>query len=345
MPDGCTQIDLDPGFSSSNQPQMTQITQMELDAAPGRRDRTGTSLQRRASFQQHSGICGHLHISAVPTAFIGLLVLVPGVIGARAAETQWHGGSSLVWHSNVTNADRVADRLPAMQWQSELTAGATRVPAAGHLLRADWRFGLDLWPRYQGLDTVSTGPALGWTRRFGLGSQAPAVALQAQGDWVGVREAARSGRSGSLTAQLQKRFGREWQGFAGVDWRKFQARSHAFNRAGREYFLRMEYQPGPDWRFAAEIRQRQGDVISYTSPPRPDLVQAGKVLTLVDTFERSGPLLAYYFPAETRSGWVDLSRSISPVMSVSMRFEYRDTTHNAVRYRNSLSTLGVSRRF
>jgi hypothetical protein len=144
---------------------------------------------------------------------------------------------------------------------------------------------------------------------------------------------------------MRQRWGADWQGAAGVQWTRFTARGMAFNHAGREYFLQASRVLGEHWHLTAELRERDGDVISYTTPPRTDLVQAGKVLTLLDTFDRGTPLLAYYFPADTTSGAIEVARMLNSVRAIFWRFEYRDTVHNNVRYRNQISTVGFRQGF
>lgn len=262
-----------------------------------------------------------------------------------ASDGERRGDSRIVWHGNVTNSDRPADRVAALQWQNEFTAGTRWLLPGSNRARAGWHLRADLWPRFQGLDAISAGADLSLSRKLGLGSSVPVLAASVAGEEVFVRESARSGHSGKLTLQAQQRLGSAWQFVAGVEWEKYQARGLAFNRAGREYFLRAELQASPVWWLSAELRTRNGTVVSYTSPPRPDLVTAGKVLTLLDTFERAHPLLAYYFPAETISGAVELTRVLDPRTTAFLRFEYGDTTHNALRYLNQRTTLGLTRRF
>jgi len=274
---------------------------------------------------------------------IAALGLPFGLVALPAAD--WNLDTRSTWHGNVTNADRAADRLAALQWRTDISATTFRVLPGGHRVKAGWKFGVELWPRFDGLDAFTTGLAVGWSRKFGLGPQAPVLAMRASGEWVQTRETARSGRGGELALEMSQRWGDAWQGFAGVEWKRYDARGLAFNWAGRTYFLGLSRPAGTKWHLAAEFGWRDGDVISYTTPPRPDLVQAGKVLTLLDTFERAGPLLAYYFPAETASGGITLTRTAGPELRLYLRFEYRDTRHNAVRYLNQLSTVGFSREF
>ncbi len=262
-----------------------------------------------------------------------------------AADGQYLTVAGLTWHSNVTNSDRPADRLSALQWRTELAGDFNRSLPHGNTVSTGWHLGLDLWPKYQGLDSLTLGPSLGLTHKFGLGAQAWVLRANATGGWVGVRESDRSGLSGNIRLEVKKRWGNSWQFTLGTERARYDARHLAFTRSGRENYLRAICHLNERWHATVELRQRAGIVVSYTSPPRPDLVQAGKVLTLVDTFERGTPLLAYYFPADTRSGSLELSRTLGRTSSSFVRFEYQETTHKNLRYLNQRSTVGVVRRF
>ncbi len=273
-----------------------------------------------------------------------LLLIAPCPAHLAAAWT-WQGVSEAVWHSNITNSDRPADRLSALQWRTELSGAVNRSLPGGNFVSTGLQIELDLWPRYEGLDSISFGPSFALSHKFGLGAQAWVIGAAASGDWVTVREHVRSGLAGELRLEVRKRWGDSWQSFLGSERTRYEARQLAFTHSGRENYLRVEYQLNPVWRAAVELRQRVGIVVSYTTPPRPDLVLAGKVLTLVDTFERETPLLAYYFPADTQSASLELTRTMGPAASAYLKFEYGETTHFALRYLNQRSTLGLVWRF
>lgn len=276
----------------------------------------------------------------------GIILLLASLCPAHlAAAWIWQGTTEAVWQGNVTNSDRTGDRLSGLQWRTGLAGHFNRVLPGANTISAGLRLDLEIWPVFQGLDSATLGPAFSLQHKFGLGALAWVLDARATGGWSRGRESGRSGLTGQLELEIRKRWGDSWQFALGTARARHDARSVAFDSSGRENYLRGEYRLNADWRVALELRQRAGIVISYTTPPRPDLVQAGKVLTLVDTFERATPLLAYYFPADTGSAALELARSLGPSTAVYLRFEYRKTTHNDLRYLNQRSTVGVVRRF
>ncbi|RXK53395.1 hypothetical protein ESB00_17015 [Oleiharenicola lentus] len=265
-------------------------------------------------------------------------------VAVHLAAAPGHLVTEAVWHDNVTNAERPEDRLPAWQWTGELEAGHSRNLADGHRLRAAVHLRTELWPRLEGLNQVAPGVTLGWDFKPGLGPHRPRLTAELEAGEVRAHERDRSGGSGAGRLQIRQRVRTDWLLLAGHEWRRFDARGRAFDRTGREWFGRVEWSASPVWVFVAEGRERVGDVVSYSRPPRPDLEAIGKPITLVDTFEQGVPWIAYYFRARTRSGAVEVQRAFGRT-GITLRHELRHTLHAGPGYRNQLTTLRFATAF
>jgi len=73
-------------------------------------------------------------------------------------------------------------------------------------------------------------------------------------------------------------------------------------------------------------------------------VKKGKIITFSETFDRQGPFIAYYFPADTRSLALRASRSLDRTTTLGISLELRRTPHGDVEYRNRLFALSLQRR-
>lgn len=268
--------------------------------------------------------------------FVAAGLSLTGAVQLAAAP--WHLVTEVVWHDNVTNAERPEDLLPAWQWNGDLEAGSARNLADGHRLRAAVQLRTEFWPRFEGLNQVAPGVTLGWDFKPGLGPQRPRFTAEIEGRGVLAQERDRSGGGAAGRMQIHQRVRTDWLLLAGHEWRRFDARGRAFDRTGREWFGRVEWSASPAWVFAVEGRERVGDVVSYSRPPRPDLAAIGKPITLVDTFEQGVPWIAYYFRARTRSGAVEMQRAFGRT-GITLRHELRHTLHAGPGYRNRLTTL------
>jgi hypothetical protein len=171
------------------------------------------------------------------------------------------------------------------------------------------------------------------------------MALEGVGDLVAARETGRAGRGGLLVLTARQRLSQAWRVRAKHEEARYDGRAHAFDRTGRESTVGFEFEAAPGWRLSASGAHRHGGVLSYATPPRPDLLREGKALTTVTTFDRSVPMVAYSFIARTASWRVESTHSLGPTQTLSLAAEYRDTSRGSVRYLNRLVTLGVSQRF
>ncbi|MDP1580132.1 MAG: hypothetical protein Q8M02_07630 [Candidatus Didemnitutus sp.] len=276
-----------------------------------------------------------------------LLLLWCGLAWSTTAHADWtwRGRTQASWQDNVTNADRPSDRLSSWQWETDVVAAQRHHFRGNQSLATELHATLSLWPEFNGLDRLATGATIAWSHKLGLGPDAWVIRAAASGEWVHAREATRSGLGGRSGFELQRHWGATAHFTLGGEVVRFNARGRAFDHTGREVYGRVRLQHGAYWHSLIELRYRHGDVVSYTTPPRPDLVQAGKSLTLVDTFRRDVPLLAYYFPANTPSAAWTLTRQLTTQTALFFHAEYRDTTHGALRYSNHRTGLGLATRF
>lgn len=251
---------------------------------------------------------------------------------------------SAVWHDNVTNAERAEDLLGAFQWRGETSVGVNHVLPLGHRIQGAAGVRAEIWPRFDGLDVVAPGVSGRWEWKPWLGLNRPVLWAEAETEWVGAREAGRSGWGTAGRLAVRQRIGAVWLVGLAHEWRRFDARDMAFDRTSREWHGWLEWSLGPTWTVAVEARRRRGTVISYSRPPRPDLEAIGKPITYVDTFAQAEPWIAYYFEAETRSFAVQLERQLGRA-TVSLRHEYRHTRHAGPGYKNHLTSLSWSAPF
>ncbi|AOS44747.1 hypothetical protein Verru16b_01815 [Lacunisphaera limnophila] len=244
----------------------------------------------------------------------------------------------MVWQDNVTNAERPSDLIGAWQWHTALSTEIAHAGAGGHRWRSSAGVRTEVWPRFEGLNLVAPGVAGAWEYKPGVGPYRPVFSADGETEWIAAQEAARAGWAGALRLRMRQRLGAAWEFSAGHEWRRLDAHGMAFDRTGREWFGRLEYVPVRDWILALEAAERVGDVVSYSQPPRPDLVAIGKPITFVDTFEQSSPWIAYYFRARTRSGAVEVMRRFGRA-TLTLRYEFRDTVHAGPGYRNRLTAV------
>jgi len=273
---------------------------------------------------------------------VAVLALLP--LAARAQAWEPALAAQFKWHDNATNADRAADILPAAQFLTTLSASQRRLLTPRDQLLFTARFSIEAWPRYDGLDRLAPGLGLVWQRKFGLGAYAPALRAEFSAEHALARESGRSANTGTAALVFRQRLTSAFTAQLGHEFARTDARDLAFDRTGRETSARLGWQSPTPWHFELTLGYRRGDVLVYSSPPRPDLVKKGKIITFSETFDRQGPFIAYYFPADTRSLALRASRSLDRTTTLGISLELRRTPHGDVEYRNRLFALSLQRR-
>lgn len=252
--------------------------------------------------------------------------------------------ATALWNSNVTNANRSPDIIGAFQLRADVDAFSRRVPL-GHddSLTVGVDAGVEAWPRFDGLDRAALGPRLAWRHKFGLGALAPVFSVEAAAEGVAARESDRSGWAGRIKVGWRRRFETGTQLALSYEQARHDAHGAVFDRAGGEAAVEVSHELNETWRLALAARWREGDVLSYATPPRPDLVAIARVRTLVDTF--GAPRVAYSVSARTLGGSVGFIRDLDERSSLALGYEARTTERDSLRYVNHLVSAAYTRQF
>lgn len=278
-------------------------------------------------------------------AILALLAAATVAAAAAPSAAGWTAVSSLTWHSNVTNADRDPDVIGGFEFKTDLSTHRRWSAGRDDAVFAGLRLSTELWPRFDGLDRAAAGIALGWQHKFGLGAHVPALRLNLTGDHVAARESGRRGLAGTAALHLRQRLGHWGLLQLSREYQRHDARTHAFDRTGAESAARFTFAPRSGWRVTLGAARRDGGVLSYATPPHPELLRKAKPLTTVTTFDRAQDMVAYYFIARTESARAEAGFSLGPRTEVVFAHERRTTTEGVVAYRNHLTSLTLVHEF
>ncbi len=273
-----------------------------------------------------------------------LCLLSPALaLGAGPADWAPNLTTTATWDSNATNASRSADTIGALALRADVTSAA-RFPFgpddtffAGAAIRAE------AWPRFDGLDRAALGPRLTWQHKFGVGALAPVFDLELAGDVIGARESARTARAGSVTLALRKRFDAATRVSLTHTRAREDARELVFDRTGAETTAELVRDLDEHWSLAFTARWREGDVLSYATPPRADLVALAHVRVPNTTFDR--PFVVYSLEARSLSGGLAVTRALADTTALTFRYDWRQTERGPLRYVNHLVSAAVARQF
>lgn len=281
--------------------------------------------------------------SPIRRCFLFIACLPASAFAADLADWAPNITTAATWNSNATNAGRSSDVISALELRAD--ASATHRFSVGYhdALFIGANLTAEAWPRFDGLDHSSLGPRLAWQHKFGLGAFVPTFTAELSSDAVFARESDRSGLTGGVTFALRQRLDPATRVSLTHERARHDARALVFERTGHETALELARDLDESWSLTLAARWREGDVLSYATPPRPDLVALAKVRVPNTTFDR--PFVAYSLDAHSLTSSLALSYALDPVTSLTFGYEYRETTRQPLRYVNHLVSAALAHQF
>jgi hypothetical protein len=254
------------------------------------------------------------------------------------ARAEWHldtetGG---FYDSNLSNSDRASDREYDLAWKTDLRIGN------GFQLSRDLRLNVaaDLhsavWDHYDGFNEIGTGASAGLRYRFGLGRQAPWILLEERIGYDRFHETVRSGWDESLRLRggiaISERIALE----AAYIFGNFAAPDDFFDEQGHTGNARVIVDLTSSLQIAIGYTYREGNVISYAVPPRPDILLLTSETRPVTTFGTNPLYTAYRLRGQTNAVSVSAGYALTRYLSVQLAYEYAVTSHDPLQYENHL---------
>ena len=272
------------------------------------------------------------------TLSIVLLILLSSF--ARA-EWRFEGKTGVLYNSNLSNSDRSADVRDDWAWRSDIGAGN------GLQLTRDVRlnFGADLrgevWDRFGAFNTIRPGASAGLRYRFGLGRQAPWVLLEDRFGYDRFQDTAQSGYDNVLNLRagiaLSDRMALE----GGYAFESFVAPDNFYDRQVHRGNASILFDVTSSLQVTVGYIYREGDVISYAVPPRPDIARFS--IEREDEDEFGQPLrTAYKLLGRTHALSFSLAYQLTKYASVQLGYEYAVTTHDPLQYENHLVEANIA---
>jgi hypothetical protein len=254
---------------------------------------------------------------------------------AADAELRFNAETGAIYNSNLSNSDRDGEVRDDWAWKSDvrISDGLQLTRDLRLSVAADLRS--ELWARFDDFSEIGPGLISGLRYRFGLGREAPWLLLENRFGYDRFQDTARSGydetvelRGGiGLTQQIALELGYSFENFAAPN--DFYDRQ--IHRAGTRVILDLT----SALRLAIGYQYREGDVISYAVPPRPEIAALSVEREDDDTF--GTPLrTAYRLLGRTHSVSVSAAYGLTKNLSVQIGYEYAITLHDPLQYENHL---------
>jgi hypothetical protein len=280
-----------------------------------------------------------------PLAVTFGLSVVSSLVPSSARADEWAPNltATAVWNTDVTNANRPSDRIGALGLGGDIVASDRFGLGRDDSLHPGFHFAGEWWPRFNGLMTDAGGVQLEWRHKFGLGALAPVFSLDGGVDLVGAKETGRRGTATHVGAALRKRFNDHWRATLSHEYTAHDARYAVFDRRAHETALELGRDFTDVTRLTLRASYRDGDIVSYATPPRPDLAALAPIRLNVETF--GSPMVAYSVNARSLALKGAFIRALDESSAVIAAYEWRDTERGALRYVNHLVSLALVHQF
>ena len=264
-------------------------------------------------------------------------VVYPGVLLGGSLDIEADAWAR--YESNLSNSDASRDRIA-----TGIAGGRFVVQTAGIWSR-DWRWHLGLTAegesvvRFSDLSRLDAGIRVGLERKFGLGWRAPRLEV----DFRSIGRV--SGEWDSSGIGLLPSIGVAWQG--GERWglsvqyspQWFFARGVLFESTAQTAGFSAWFDLFPTTRLQVRYQFRTGDIVSYATPPRPDLVAIAEVQETTLVF--GSPRVRYRFDADTHALEAGVTQQLGDRFALSAIYRLEITQGKGKEYENHVFQLGA----
>lgn len=223
------------------------------------------------------------------------------MLSVARADWRFDAETGAFYDRNLSNSDRAADEKDDLGWKSDVRAGY------GFQLSRDLRLNLagdvggEVWSRFHEFDHIDVGGSAGLRYRFGLGRQAPWILAEDRLGHTFFDEDVRSGWSNNFRIRSGVAITDRLAIEAGYTFDHFAARDNFFDLEGHNGSARLTFDVTSSLQISLGYNYRNGDVISYAVPPRPDILRLTSERPLVTSFGSNPLYTAYRLQASTHS--------------------------------------------
>jgi hypothetical protein len=286
-------------------------------------------------------LCAGGKLTKLAFALLLGAVFLPKSISGAALEISAELGGR--YESNASNSNLASDRLADGFFTVHLHTGTSGVWGR------DWRWHAYLAGegeqafRFTGLSQIEGGIRLGVDRKFGLGWNAPRLQVDFYTAYRG------SGQDGASGARLSPSLGFVWQVVerGGLSIRYlpqwFFAEGAVFYSGSQEGRVAGWFDLFPATRLLLDYSIRYGDVVSYATPPRPDLAAIAEVKEPTDVF--GAERMVYRFDAWTHGVRAGIEQGLTSWMKLRLAYRFEFTQRGSLNYPNQIAEVDLRFKF
>jgi hypothetical protein len=262
------------------------------------------------------------------------------IFSSARADWRFDAETGAFYNSNLSNSDRAADEENDWAWKSEVRAANGLQLSRDLRLEISGDLGGHVWSEYDGFDSVTGGASAGLRYRFGLGPSAPWILAEDRLAYAWFNENERSGWQETVRVRGGMKVADRISAEGSYIFDHFAAPGRFFDVAGHTGAIRLTVDVTPALQVAVGYAYRDGDVISYAVPPRPDIASLASDKRPVQTFDEL--YIGYRLPGSSNSLSVWAAYSVTKFASCQVGYEFVDTWHAPLGYVNHLVEVKVA---
>ena len=246
-----------------------------------------------------------------------------------------------LYNSNVSRSNREEDRLDDFAFGASVRFGKFTHFDSADRLRFTFTLDLDsqAFAEFDDFNNISAGATGSLRYRFGVGASAPFIRVEGGLRWTDFNDELQDGVRSELAVVVGKRIFERLELQAGYVFDHTQTRTSLYDQQGDGFFVRAAFDLTSSTQLTAEYSFRDGEVVSYNVPPRPDLVALANTRLDVNNF--GTPYVAYNLDATTQRGAFGIHQAITRNVGVSVRYELQSTTRDQIDYTSHVFLAAV----
>ncbi|MEY2881667.1 MAG: hypothetical protein RLZZ15_4047 [Verrucomicrobiota bacterium] len=270
-----------------------------------------------------------------------VLLLLPAALFAQ----DWAPNltATATWQDNLSHADRAADRVSAMEFSATVLAPLHRKLGERDSLRLTPRVSGRWTPRFSREDWLDLGATAGWHHAFATGDHAPMVGVEFSAARVWSREWRREGTTTGAALFARRPLGKATRLGVRADFTSLNARSSVFDREAFTGTVELSRELDATSRLTLTGLWRDGDELTHSSTPRPDLAALAAHTAALTTFGR--PILGYALRAHAAGASLAWAQAIEENTAVVFRYEWTRTRRQPITWDNHAFTASAVRQF
>jgi opacity protein-like surface antigen len=272
-----------------------------------------------------------------------MVLLLAGVSSAPADWIRDLRGE-VSYDDNLSNSDRDADQRGDFAF-----AGQARFGRFGSnfsdALRLTVTADLDAraFARYQDFNRVLLGSSASLRYRLGLGAMAPFIRMDGSGGYANFEQNLQDGWRYRAGVTIGKRMTERLAIDASYSFEDIKGSIRLFDQRSNSFTLTASFDLTARTQLTAVYEFRDGEVISYAVPERPDIVALSNAHRPVDTFGRIYE--AYNLDATTHTFAFGISQALTQSVSVNVRYEWRETSRDQLSYVSNILRISIHASF